>query len=151
MTSTRQGIYLANRVAVENTTPTQICFISSCIKFQCLCDCCFSRYMISNRSAKHFLVFYSHPHIYCTNVTFSPITSNQYWHLHGISICLQLACVAGVQRGGRGKLNASAKRNESVKRDRWDLVGIPYEIPTITLRTRIQLPPPSPLYAGHTG
>ena len=28
-----------------------------------------------------------------------------------------LACVAGVQRGGRGKLNASAKY------DRWDLVG----------------------------
>ena len=28
-----------------------------------------------------------------------------------------LACVAGVQRGGRGKLNASAKR------DRWALVG----------------------------
>ena len=31
-------------------------------------------------------------------------------------VCL-LACVAGVQRGGRGKLNASAKR------DRWALVG----------------------------
>ena len=35
----------------------------------------------------------------------------------------QLACVAGVQRGGRGKLNASAKRDESAKRDRWALVG----------------------------
>ena len=54
------------------------------------------------------------------------------------------ACVAGVQRGGRGKL------------------GSPYEIPTIALRAetrrtlvslcaRIQLTPPSPLYTGHTG
>ena len=47
-----------------------------------------------------------------------------------------LACVAGVQRGGRGELNASAKRDESAKRDRWALV--------IALRARIQLPPSLP-------
>ena len=35
---------------------------------------------------------------------------------------VRVACVTGVQRGGRGKLNASAKRDESVKRDRWALV-----------------------------
>ena len=29
-----------------------------------------------------------------------------------------LACVAGVQRGGRGELNSSAKCEESAKRDR---------------------------------
>ena len=57
------------------------------------------------------------------------------------------ACVAGVQRGGRGKLNASAKR------DRWILVGN-YENPTIAhvaLGGRIQLPSSLPLYAGDAG
>ena len=73
-----------------------------------------------------------------------------------------LACVAGVQRGGRGKLNASAKR------DRWALVGNErptsalralVELPTSAQRSRFALssrfalafnfPPPSPLYAGH--
>ena len=64
-------------------------------------------------------------------------------------------------KGKEGDLNASAKR------DRWGLdisqltgrneennsviAGAPYETPTIALRARIQLPPPSPLYAGHAG
>ena len=32
-----------------------------------------------------------------------------------------IACMAGIQRGGRGKLNLSAKHEESVKHNRWDL------------------------------
>ena len=36
-----------------------------------------------------------------------------------------LPCMAGVRRGGRGELNLSAKFEESVKRDRWDLGGNP--------------------------
>ena len=43
--------------------------------------------------------------------------------IEGCSAGVHIACVAGVQRGGRGKLNASAKRDESAKRDRWALVG----------------------------
>ena len=48
----------------------------------------------------------------------------------GLSACEILSCVAGVQRGGRGKsenscakCEESAKYEERVKRDRWDLVG----------------------------
>ena len=36
-------------------------------------------------------------------------------------------------------------------RARSAIVGHSYERPTIALRARIQLPPPSPLYAGHAG
>ena len=36
---------------------------------------------------------------------------------------LTIACVAGVEKGRRGKLNSSAKCEESAKRDRWDLGG----------------------------
>ena len=35
-----------------------------------------------------------------------------------------IACMAGIQRGGRGKLNLSAKHEESVKRDHWYLVFV---------------------------
>ena len=31
--------------------------------------------------------------------------------------------MAGVQRGGRGKLNVSVKHDKSAKLNRWDLVG----------------------------
>ena len=37
---------------------------------------------------------------------------------------IQVAYVVGVQRGGRGKLNSSAKGEESAKCDHWDLEGI---------------------------
>ena len=43
---------------------------------------------------------------------------------------MKVACVAGVQRGGRGELNASAKRD--------------HETPTIALHARIQLLPSLP-------
>ena len=68
------------------------------------------------------------------------------------SLAEQLACVAGVQRGGRGKV----KFERDVRREReaiWEI----WEIPTIALRTllalraRIQLPPLSSWYAGHAG
>ena len=61
----------------------------------------------------------------------------------------KVACVAGVQRGGRGEvecerearreLNASAKRDESATKAR-SLGALAFNFP-----------PPSPLYAGHAG
>ena len=43
-------------------------------------------------------------------------------------------------KGREWKLYAGPKRDESAKRDRWDTTE-GFEIPTIALRARIQLPP----------
>ena len=54
----------------------------------------------------------------------------------------KLACVAGVQTGGREEVKF--QREESAKSDRWDLggnnsllAGVPSQIPTIALRARM--------------
>ena len=52
---------------------------------------------------------------------------------------LYLACVAGVQRGGRGEVECEREARRENER------------PTIALRARIQLPPSLPFYAGHAG
>ena len=49
-----------------------------------------------------------------------------------------LACVAGVKRGGRGEVEA--KRDESLR-----------ESNDRASRSHSTSPPPSPLYAGHAG
>ena len=58
---------------------------------------------------------------------------------------LTLACVADVQRGERGKLNPSAKR------DRLDLGGNLPDPSDRASRSNLNPAPPSPSYADHAG
>ena len=56
-----------------------------------------------------------------------------------VVVVVEVACKAGVQRGGREESeNLCMKCEENAKRDRWDLEGIP-TIPVITLRTLFTL------------
>ena len=57
-----------------------------------------------------------------------------------------IACVAGVQRGGGREVECEREARSLAYKGEG---GEKLNATTIALRARIQLPPPSPLYAGH--
>ena len=59
----------------------------------------------------------------------------------GFKTCFKIACVAGVQRGGRGKVECEREARREREGRSLGSHRDPYEIPTIALRARIQLPP----------